>query len=354
MRGKFSKLALFTAIACVVQAVPAIADEMPGTRFVSGNWRGAAYDTASRFSHCAMSAGYKSGITMFFSVSENWTWRIGWAHRDWKLPAGREIPITVSIDSFPPRQMLARVQRPDFALAELPAKIDIFDLFRKGYSLAVFAEGQRYAFNLDGTYAALTTLLQCVSQNRQFAASPPAKPTTAIPVSPPTPANSPRATAEQRLEATKMVANIMAQADLPGFRMLSDGEVKAIGNDFLNSVDLVWQAEGVLGTLRVLPKEPGKNIDDIASQILAEDSKACKGTFASGFTADDAGNAKRMFTACDSTLTTLMLRYTIVSINNDVVYLFTTTGRKGEQGNRDTIDKAEVSLRRAVFNVTGH
>jgi hypothetical protein len=128
--------------------------------------------------------------------------------------------------------------------------------------------------------------------------------------------------------------------------------VKGFDNEVLSSADVVWQAPGLLGLLRIVPKGVVAAIDDVAAEILAGDSKSCKGTFASGFTVDDIdGSAKRMFTACDTSLYTIILRYTVVPAPDGSYYVFITTGRKGEQANRESIDRAEVNLRRAVHEV---
>lgn len=341
----------------VAIAVPAQAEMLPGTGFVLGNWRGGAYEINKRFTHCAMSAGYVSGITMFFSVSDNWTWRVQWHHRSWRLTPGQSVPITYQIDSYPPRSLTAHAIEGQLARAELPREADVFEQFRRGYMLTVVAEGQRYQFKLDGTYAALTQLGNCVKAHREIASlNPPPSP---APESPRTTDNPPavrkawpRATADQRLEATKVVANIMARSDLGDFRILPDSEVKALDNEFLNSADVVWQTTGLLGLLRIVPKGLVDGADDIASEILAGDSKSCKGTFASGFVTDDVdGAAKRMFTACETSLAGIMLRYTIVPAADGSHYVFITTGRRGEQANREVIDKGEASLRKAVHEV---
>jgi hypothetical protein len=333
--------AILLSAFAIAAPIPAAADELPGSRFASGHWAGAAYDKNRAFSHCAMSAGYRSGISMLFSVSENWTWRVGWMHKDWKLPVGQNIPITYWIDGFPPRQLVARAQSATLAFAELPAQVEVFDLFRKGYVLYVQAEGQRYQFNLEGTYAALTTLGECVKRYRTVAQTPPQP-------------SLPKASAEQRLEATQVVANIVARSDVGDVRILSDGEVQRLGVAYLQSADVVWQAPGLLGLLRILPKGSVANTDEAASTILADDGRACKGTFVSGFT-DDAltGSAKRMFSACETSLNSNVFRYTLVPWVDGSIWMFVTTGRQGAQADRQAIDKAEVGLRKAVYDVAG-
>jgi hypothetical protein len=226
--ANFSRSIIAALAITVLNGSPASADMLPGTAFVSGNWRGGAFETNKRFTHCAIYTRYLSGITMFFAVSDNWTWRAMWHHEGWRLTPGQSVTITLWIDSFPPRQLTAQAANPQLARTELPATSELFNQFRRGYLLTVVAEGQQYQFKLDGTNAALTQLSNCVRIQRQIAGldPPPAPPPPAPKASPPAaevpPQRKvwPRATAEQRLEATKLVANIMARADVGEFRIL--------------------------------------------------------------------------------------------------------------------------------------
>ncbi|TXL80455.1 hypothetical protein FHP25_05365 [Vineibacter terrae] len=343
----------------VLVTLPARAESIAGSTFASGNWRGAAFEANGRFTHCGMSARYRSGISMFFSVSGDWTWRIAWQHDDWRLTVGQAVPVTFWIDSFQPRQVNAKATQASFAIAELPAEANMFDLFRRGYMLYVTAEGRRFQFSLDGTYAALTSLGMCVKQQRQIAGLDPAPtppqlrgPAPHEPQPTPRPqADLPQPTMEQRLQAMTVVANMLAQSDMGGFRILSDSELRTLDNSFLNIGHIVWQGPRVLGMLRIIPRGAAASVDEVAANILAGDSRSCKGTFASGFTSDELGAAKRMFSACDSAVLRVLLRYTVVAADDGVFYIFLTTGRHGDLANRDTIDQAEATLRKAVYEV---
>jgi hypothetical protein len=50
----------------------AFADQIPGSQTNVANWSVGAYAKEGKFSHCAMSATYNSGITMLYSVSGNY------------------------------------------------------------------------------------------------------------------------------------------------------------------------------------------------------------------------------------------------------------------------------------------
>jgi predicted nucleotidyltransferase len=155
---------------------PAFADQIPGSQTKVANWSIAAYDKNSKFSHCAMSAPYVSGITMLFSVSGNYTWRLGWTHPSWQFSKDQSVDITVFVDEAGPFYLKATAVSKAVAVAELPAKAAVFDVMRKGYLMTVHAVGNVYKFKLDGTFAALTEILSCAERYSTNVASAPLAP----------------------------------------------------------------------------------------------------------------------------------------------------------------------------------
>jgi hypothetical protein len=364
MTGPIAKrqLWVFNALAGLAAAVSllgspgaAIADQMPGSEMRVANWYGGAYaDAEGKFSHCAMSASYKSGILMIFSVSKNYSWRVGWTSETWRFTPGQKVPIAVYVDGSGPFNLEAVARTDKVATAELPSKASIFDLMRKGYNMQVYAEGRTYGFNLDGTYAALTEILACVDQRTGVASrsQPPAPAPAMIPRA--NPNSTSNVAAEDRLEATKVVANILAQGEMIGFRILSDKEVAETKSEYLQKSDVVWRAEGVFGTLRVIPKAEGAT-SDIAAAVLASDAKACKGQFASGTSKDDrASGVMRLFTGCKDDSGSFEFRYTVVPLDNGSHYLFAMASKSAssDQERKTTeVAKADIMLRQAVFEV---
>lgn len=183
-------LAIALVAVCLWQN-PARADLIPGSRTTVGGWSLSAHDRAGgKFSHCAISAPYKSGIRMLFSVSGNQTWRVGWTHESWRFTKGQSVDLTLLVDNAGPFPLKAVAATENLALAELPAKEELFDVMRKGNRMTVRAMGNTYAFNLDGTYAALTEVLNCTARYGGGAATPPGTSTSAVtsPPASPTPA----------------------------------------------------------------------------------------------------------------------------------------------------------------------
>jgi hypothetical protein len=316
-------------------------------------WSIGAYDDRGRFSHCAMSAPYRSGITMHFSISGNYSWRVGWSHEAWRFAKGQSVNLALFVDRRGPHHLRAFAVNEHLALAELPDNAAVFDLMRKGYRMTVQAEGRTYGFDLDGTYAALTEILSCAGRySGNASARPPAQPVPMMPragqSSPPTDS----VTAEQKLEATKVVANILTQGDMSGFRILSAKEIADLDVEYVTRSHVAWRAEGIIGTLRVLPGTKRVSLSDVNSAIISDDARACKGKFASGSVADEKSpSVLRLFTACEHDGKLYEFRYTLVPAGDGIHYLFATAGRVDGDKSSGKVAKVETILRQAVYEV---
>jgi hypothetical protein len=298
---------------------------------------------------------------MIFSVSGDFSWRVGWTHNSWSFTKGQSVELVLYVDDVGPFNLRATAATEKLALAELPAKGTVFDLMRKGNRMSVRTQGNSYGFSLDGTYAGLTEVLACASRYSTVAGTqptPPAAPAPMMPRNAPAAPPKPAAvTAEQRLEATKVVANILAQGDMTNFRILTAKEIADLDSDYVTQSHVAWKADGILGTLRILPAGKKVSLSDMNSAIISDDAKACKGRFASGSTPDEKSPAVlRLFTACEEREKLFEFRYTVVPVGDGTYYLFATAGSTSSRdtGNRDTGDrvaKIETALRQAVYEV---
>lgn len=154
---------------------PAGAQLILGGTFVSGNWYGTAHDRNGRFSHCAMNANY-GPASMYFAVSGNWSWRVGWNFETWTLRSGETVAVTVQIDKLPQQQLTARARNATLVMAELPKDGELFTQFQRGHALDVTIGGRTMTFLLEGTDAALKRLTDCVSQQLKAAGARPTDP----------------------------------------------------------------------------------------------------------------------------------------------------------------------------------
>jgi hypothetical protein len=343
--------AMLMLVGAGVEAAP-----IPGSSYKVMAWQVGAYtnDQTGKFSHCAMSTAYQSGITMLFSVSENYSWRVGWAHESWNLTPGQKLNISLYIDGAGPQVVTAVAINKSMALAELPSTMSLFDQFRKGYQLRVIAQGNTYGFNLDGTNAALTEVANCVSRYVPNA-RPPAPPAPILGTTQQQGPAKPGITtlpAEQRLEATTLAANLLAQGEMTGYRILTAKDIEELDIPQLSTWHVVWRSEDVLGVVRIIPQNVAKKASEISSAMLADDSKNCDGKFASGTTPDDKSKGTtRLFTACKSKKTAWETHYIIIPRDEGGFYLLGTFGRSPDKDPADKVAEADGLLRAAVFQV---
>lgn len=380
---------LFRAIffaAAVMAGSGARAELVNGTQFQSGNWKGAAYtnDTTNRFSHCAMSTAYQSGISMFFAISADYTWRVGWSSTSWNLNVGQNYGVSLVVDGVNAGTLQARAVNKQFALAELPAQANLFNLFRQGNLLTMYSGGQTYQFSLLGTNAALTVLGNCTRAQLAGATpqtqpvpqpayqpqpqptvrpgpitapepqtpQPAAQPAPQPPPPAPPPATNPRrlwpeSTAQQRVEASRILYAILALPAMRGFRPMGEREALDLNMTQPARADLTWRSDLLVGALDIVPTQSGLSADAIANTIIAADRRACGGRFESATAADQRSQrVVRLHSSCEASLRTTEARYMVVPTADGAShYVFAVVGPSA-----DVVGAAE-DLRAAVFEV---
>jgi hypothetical protein len=327
-----------------------------------------------------MSTAYQSGISMFFAISENYTWRLGWSNTNWNLNVGQTYTVSLTVDGVNAGTVQAKAVNKQFAVAELPAQATLFDMFRRGNLLTMVYGTDRFQFSLLGTNAALTMLGNCT--RTQLAAAPPSLqppapgaprpgpitapdpagpgPTqpTAQPTPPQPPANTrrlwPESTAQQRVEAARTLSAILALPTMQSFRPMSEGEATKLNLPQAARADLTWRSDLLTGALDIVPSQSGLNPSGIASTIIGADRRACGGRFESGIAADPRSQrVTRLFTTCEASLRTTEARYMVVPMADGAsYYVFAMVGLSYQSGDGQTeVAKAADELRQALLEV---
>lgn len=129
--------------------------------FTSGAWNGRAYFRDGQFSHCAMSARYRSGVLMLFSITRSYNLNMGFAEDSWDLPLGRNFQVTYRVDRMATVSAPGRVLNSKQFVIDLPDRHRIFDQFRRGHRLYMEIPGKTFTMSLAGTGKALNRLLAC-------------------------------------------------------------------------------------------------------------------------------------------------------------------------------------------------
>jgi hypothetical protein len=149
-----------------------------------------------------------------------------------------------------------------------------------------------------------------------------------------------------RAEATALVANVLSQSGIAGFRILPPNEIPKEWQ----ANDAVWTATGVVGTVIVLPPMSDPTLEDIRSVVLVRDAKNCKGKFASGSLGNDPSapaNSAQLFTACDASDGSWTAYYTAIPRRAGGFYVFSEFG---VGANSQPAKSAETAIREAVYS----
>lgn len=104
-------------------------------------------------------------------------------------------------------------------------------------------------------------------------------------------------TPESRAEATTIASDILRRANITDFQIQRPEDQ---AENFRRKYDVVWKADGVTGTLRVLAGNRAANVEAIRADVISSDVSACKGKFASGaLPAMPGSQSISIFTSCD-------------------------------------------------------
>lgn len=370
--------AIATFAAAVSLATPVNAASI--TNYNVGGWDVAAFtdDKTSRFTHCAASARYKSGILLLFSVSDTLQWSIGFSSPEWELRPGRDFNVDYRIDGGRVNNARGIAANTRLIRATLPDSVELFNQFRYGTRLVVSVDDRTPVnFDLTNTNAMLTEVLRCAQKykgqvdrpsNRPRGGEregdrdagprsdnnrPPANRSTGVgsdgsyrerndnnrvarvpdrddDVRRPRQQepNQPRATTpvgptpESRAEATQIATDILRRANFT-FEFQKPEQLSGNQRD---RHDVVWRAEEFLGTLRIFPEARAETIERVRSDIISADTTACKGKFDSGtLPASADSKSVTMFTSCkgDQTSSTY---YIILHRRQGGIYLIGIAG----------------------------
>ncbi|MEN6541101.1 hypothetical protein [Parvibaculum sp.] len=312
-------------------------------------WYMGAYtdDKTGQFSHCAMSANYENGVTLLFAVDRQFGWRMGLNSSTWLLNAGAQYDIGYQVDRGPSGTAKAIAINPNQVTIELQPTSALFRQFQSGRLLTLLTSGQTLYFQLKGTRAALAEILQCTQRHVTQASIPAPNTNPFAPAVPDT--NAATASSDAyRAEAATLAANVLSQAGVAGFQLVSETNVPPE----LKGVDAVWVAPGLLGTIKVY-SDPKFSVQDLQASILASDARSCQGKFASGVTPSDnsKGTAIQLFTVCNAGGTPTPINYTVMRRPSGGAYVFAVAGIS-KDANSDQPDNSAREVNDGIRNAS--
>jgi hypothetical protein len=132
-----------------------------------GLWSGGAFfnDATHKFSHCAVSASYKNGVTLHVSITSEGGWLLGLSKRGANMKAGETALIELLFAGIGTVNVAAKIRTPELAAIDMPANSAVLRAFRSARQMQVTGGGLQLLFNLDDTGRLMPALLEC-AENR--------------------------------------------------------------------------------------------------------------------------------------------------------------------------------------------
>lgn len=361
------RFAALLIVALAMLAAPAPAQETKPAAVAElwrrvGSW--AVWAVRSE-SYCFLSS-QTSGPEIFVGYNKKHVLNVALTHQAWRsLEVGKTYPMTVQIDDQLHAGVMNAWMRPNGASIVLGRDFDDEDQarrflqdFQRGSQLTVIYEGRRLAsYVLQASQIAGEELVRCQAAQDKLAqdrGDDPFKPRSpaggaAPDKSGPPPAGAilPRLSADQRIEAMRLAANLLTR--LPGFRILNDEEQKAIDPKMAAlQAAVVWRNEGALGLLHLFPNVTEANLPKLAAGLLGGIAEDCRGEF-NGSIAPDVRSpgVRRIHTSCTQGDGGTVMRMILMPFKGGVYYLSTA----GTPKDNAAVARAEELLRNALFEV---
>lgn len=318
-----------TALFLTALASASHAEIIPESSFRSGNWEGAAYTSNAdgRFSHCAISAPYRSGDTLFFSVNADATVTVAVESPGLDLAEGQSIPVALYVDRRPPIYATANALSDDFAALTIPDFKLAMDQFRRGYMLRVQSSVGSGEYSLEGTFRALEAARECALLHLDYVAAPP----PAQPV--------------DRTILFQIATEMIAEAGITNFQYLDAAETREAFGD--NAV-LFKDDRGLLGGAIIIPRGGIVSLAESDASDMAFFSADCSGDILSGIRRIEVPDteAREIRTACVSDGQTTETRATKILVGEYVLY--TLLSFTGDYDGADQAPRADLSESVAV------
>ena len=321
--------------------------------FKSGNWNGEANnDDNGKFRDCTMLAEYNSGITLAFIITRDFDWGLVLANDKWNLEVGSTQEVTLAVDSRQAIPSSAKAVDSKGLLISLENTGPVVDAMRRGRMLNIVTDSGAVSFRLTGTRDAIAKLAKCVSNHIEAEKAKSGDQAFAALESKPKPAGGDNGNQNQnqnRLftssEAVLFASNLLAAAGITGYQMMDPAK------NPMPNFDAVWTYQnGIMGAIAGYKDMGTVDLDEAASVVMADDSKSCKGDFASGkkqSSPADTISVKRLFTACRTDDSSLEIHYTL--LKTDSGHLIQIAHMKMGDATGDVADADAAFLQAAVL-----
>ncbi len=260
---------ILSLISACLLSTTASAEYIRGSDYGYKLWEGAAYtdDQSGQFSHCVVSAPYKSGDTLLISFSRDKTLIVGVANDDFNFDINKEIPVTIYVDRRQPIYATAIPVSSTMVTLSMPNFDQAMHYIQMGRTMKI--DGRQFSgiYDLTGTKVALERTYSCAASYYDYASAP---------------VQSDAPVQQEGLSKTalfQVATNMITSIDVSDAKYLSEAEIEDLG---FGAASVFWQSDalGILaGTLTA--HRPTGDLRATDSQDLAIMSDFCEGDFAS-------------------------------------------------------------------------
>ncbi len=282
-------------------------------------WIGGSYDNlkTGEFSHCVVSAKYKRGDRLLFSVNSKYRFSVGIADDRWNLKKGSRYEVSLQVDRHTPLKRTAVAVSAIQLAIPVDDRVTFYNWVKRGRTLRIRANGLARNYSLRGTSAALNATLRCTRKKlREAKFDQPRPGDSPFAVDEPKAVDQPRSVDEPKVAdlppknpvskssaASKQQAliysiNLLSGAGISKYKFLKTNPLESSG------YQSAWSySKGVLGALAVFKRSKKDFMDTQTAKILGDDARNCKGKFASGFRqsqSDANWSGRRLFTVCSN------------------------------------------------------
>ena len=158
--------ALAFLILTLLSVAPALAQEIPGTAFETGNWTGSAQsDGQGGFSHCTVSVGYTNGETLWFGLYPDDSISILLSQPGVTFTPGDQFDVMLMIEWGLPWTGVGEAWDEYFAGITFTGIQETVDFLAGGQYLRMLGIGIDEGYDVLGIAEALSLAQSCLAQN---------------------------------------------------------------------------------------------------------------------------------------------------------------------------------------------
>ncbi len=158
--------ALAISILALLPLTPALADDIPGTEFESGNWTGAASnDETGAFSHCNVSVGYTNGETLWIGLYPDNSISILLSHPDVQFTPGTQFDVQMMMEWGLPWTGVGEAWDEYFAGITFTGIPETVEFLSGGQYFRMLGIGIDEGYDVSGIAEALSMTQACLAQN---------------------------------------------------------------------------------------------------------------------------------------------------------------------------------------------